>query len=148
VLLYGVSREGHDHAHINYICCLDVVLVFFGGAGFVLRDGSAINKLTIKVSDPSRAPLLEASVHVLQWRPVSSAKSQLVDIKTGTPDAKGIFNVSLPPGQYTVYVASRAFCSRIIDIYMHPGRDRTYEFSLAVQTGDGFEVESAAPLAH
>ncbi len=107
-----------------------------------------INKLTIKVSDPSRAPLPEASVHVLQWRPVSSAKSQLVDIKTGTPDAKGIFNVSLPPGEYTVYVASRAFCSRIIDIYMHPGRDRTYEFSLAVQTGDGFEVESAAPLAH
>jgi len=106
-----------------------------------------INKLTIKVSDPSRAPLPEASVHVLQWRPVSSAKSQLVDIKTGTPDAKGIFNVSLPPGEYTVYVASRAFCSRIIDIYMHPGRDRTYEFSLAVQTGDGFEVESAAPLA-
>jgi hypothetical protein len=107
-----------------------------------------INKLTIKVSDPSRPPLPEASVHVLQWRPVSSAKSQLVDIKTGTPDAKGIFNVSLPPGEYTVYVASRAFCSRIIDIYMHPGRDRTYEFSLAVQTGDGFEVESAAPLAH
>src|SRR5580698_572926 len=69
-----------------------------------------INKLTIKVSDPSRAPLPEASVHVLQWRPVSSAKSQLVDIKTGTPDAKGIFNVSLPPGEYTVYVASRAFC--------------------------------------
>jgi hypothetical protein len=106
------------------------------------------NKLTIEVADPTGAPLTEASVHVLQWRPISKIKSQLVDVATGTPDAKGIFSVSLPKGQYVVYVASRAFCSRIIDIHMQPGLDRTLTFSLAVWTGDGTEVETTAPWVH
>jgi hypothetical protein len=109
---------------------------------------SPTNKVIIEVIDPSGAPLSDASVHVLQWRPVSSSKSQLVDVKTGTPDTKGIFSLSLPPGQYIVYVASRALCSRIMDFHMQSGLDRTFTFRLPVWTGDGTEVESVAPLVH
>ena len=106
------------------------------------------NKLTIKVADPTGAPLTEASVHVLQWRPISKIKSQLVDVATVTPDVNGNFSVSLPPGQYVVYVAALAFCSRIIDIHMQRGLDRTYTCSLAVWTGDGTEVETTVPWVH
>ena len=107
-----------------------------------------MSKLTIEVEDPSRTPPPEASVHVLQWRPASSTKSQLVDVASGTPDAKGIFSVSLPHGQYTVYVASPGLSSRIIEINMPRGLDRTYTFNLPVWTGDGTEIESTSPFVH
>ena len=128
------------------------VMVAFLAASSAEASSSATEspktRLTIEVRDPSGAPLRDASVHVMQWRPSSEARSQLVDIATGTPDAQGIFSVSLAPGQYTVYVAAIAFCSRIIDIHMQRGLDRNFKFSLAVQTGDGTEVESAAPFVH
>jgi hypothetical protein len=104
-----------------------------------------MSKLTIEVEDPTRASPPEASVHVLQWRPVSSTKSQLVDVASGTPDARGIFSVSLPHGQYTVYVASPGLASRIVDINVPRGRERTYTFNLPVSTGDGTEIESTVP---
>lgn len=129
----GISLEHLERGTTMRTLVTFAVMVAFLAASSAEASSSATEspktRLTIEVRDPSGAPLRDASVHVMQWRPSSEARSQLVDIATGTPDAQGIFK------RFACAGPIHGVCRRDSVLFSD------YRYSYATRTGPEFQVQ-------